>query len=46
MADKKMKKYQKPRIVRQDKMRFPLRGLENLNKELACRQCSSCHGCR
>jgi hypothetical protein len=46
MAAKKAKTYEKPATKKQDKMRFPLRGVENVNKELACRQCSSCHGCR
>ncbi len=46
MADKKAKAYQKPEIKKQEKMKFPLCGVENRNKVLACRQCSSCHGCR
>lgn len=46
MADKKAKVYQKPDIKKQDKMKFPLRGVDNVSTELACRQCSSCHGCR
>lgn len=46
MAAKKAKTYEKPAIKKQDKMEFPLRGVENVSKELACRQCSSCHGCR
>lgn len=46
MASKKTKAYEKPQIRKQDKMKFALRGVENVNKELACRQCSSCHGCR
>lgn len=46
MADKKTKAYEKPQIRKQDKMKFPLQGVESASKGLACRQCSSCHGCR
>ena len=46
MAEKRTKVYAKPEIKKQDKMQFPLRGTEAVNKGLACRQCSSCHGCR
>ncbi len=46
MAEKKAKTYQKPEIRKQSKMEFPMRGIEVDGKGLACRQCSSCHGCR
>jgi hypothetical protein len=46
MAEKKTKAYAKPEILKQEKMDFPLRGVQGDGKELACRQCSSCHGCR
>jgi hypothetical protein len=42
----KRKKYEKPRIEKQDKMAFVLRGIDKADSNLACRQCSSCHGCR
>jgi hypothetical protein len=38
------KAYEKPSIRKQPKMVFPTKGVES--KGLACRQCSSCHGCR
>lgn len=43
---KKSKTYEKPKIVKQDKMRFPLDIIEATGKGVVCRQCSSCHGCR
>jgi len=38
--------YEKPRIVKQKKMRFPLDIIEATGKGTVCRQCSSCHNCR
>ena len=47
MGEKKGRKaYEKPAIAKQAKMEFPLRGVEAAGRGLACRQCSSCHGCR
>jgi hypothetical protein len=46
MAEKKQKTYEKPQIKKQHKMVFLLRGVEDPERQLACRQCSSCHGCR
>lgn len=45
---KKIKKkvYEKPIVRKQMKMDFPLQIINASNRELACRQCSSCHGCR
>ena len=40
------KDYQKPTIKKQKKMTFVLRGIDKTGTGLACRQCSSCHGCR
>lgn len=40
------KDYQKPTIKKQEKMVFVLRGIDKAGAGLACRQCSSCHGCR
>ena len=45
MKDKK-RTYQKPQIVKQTKMRFPLDIIEAKGKGLVCKQCSSCHNCR
>lgn len=38
--------YEKPVLKKEDKMIFPLTLVNLANRELACRQCSSCHGCR
>jgi hypothetical protein len=46
MAETKTKVYERPETKKQEKMEFPLRGIEAGSKGLACRQCSSCHGCR
>ena len=43
---KKSKAYEKPRIVKQKKMRFSLDIIEATVKGTVCRQCSSCHSCR
>ena len=43
---KKIKKfYEKPFIVKETKMNFPIKILK-LSYGINCRQCSSCHGCR
>ena len=43
---RKYKNYEKPSIVKQTKMRFPLDILEAKGKGVVCKQCSSCHSCR
>jgi len=43
---KKSKNYEKPKIVKKDKMRFPLDIIEATGKGVVCKQCSSCHNCR
>ena len=43
---KEIKKYEKPIIVKQTKMEFPIDILESTGKGQVCRQCSSCHNCR
>jgi hypothetical protein len=43
MADKK---YEKPKIVKQTKMTFPIDIMEANGKVVVCKQCSSCHSCR
>lgn len=40
------KVYEKPRITKEETMRFPLELLEATGQGVVCRQCSSCHGCR
>jgi hypothetical protein len=43
---KKIKKYEKPIIIKQTKMRFPNDIIEANSKGVVCKQCSSCHSCR
>lgn len=38
-------KYQRPMIVKEAKMVFP-RVILSRGKQVGCKQCSSCHGCR
>lgn len=40
------KKYEKPRIVKITKMRFPFDILEKKTNTPVCKQCSACHSCR
>lgn len=37
--------YEKPLLVKEQGMTFPLRILHH-GKEVICKQCSSCHACR
>jgi len=46
MEKSKEKKYEKPIIVKQAKMTFPIDIMEDNGKGMVCRQCSSCHSCR
>lgn len=39
-------KYEKPKIEREKTMMFMFDGLKDRPSKIACRQCSSCHGCR
>lgn len=43
---KKTEKYEKPKIVKQIKMSFPIDIIESTGKGIVCKQCSSCHNCR
>ncbi len=43
---KTKKPYERPVVVKQERMTFPLEILEAKGKRVVCRQCSSCHGCR
>lgn len=43
---KKTPKYEKPKIVREDKMCFPIDIIEATGKGVVCKQCSACHNCR
>ncbi len=43
----KLKKpYERPIVIKEKAMRFPLRVLTGSGKEIVCNQCSACHGCR
>lgn len=46
MKKEETKKYEKPAIVKQTKMTFPIDIMEANGKGVVCRQCSSCHSCR
>ncbi len=43
---KKIEKYEKPKITREIKMRFPIDIIEATGKGVVCKQCSACHNCR
>ena len=46
-AKKQIKKvYEKPLIRREKTMMFSFDMINSLDSKAACRQCSSCHGCR
>lgn len=38
--------YEKPTVVKEKKMTFPLEIIQANGKQVVCKQCSSCHGCR
>ncbi len=40
------KPYEKPVIEKEDRMKFPMEIIDSSGKKPACKQCSSCHGCR
>ncbi len=42
----KIKKYEKPTIVKQTKMSFPIDIIDANGNGVVCKQCSSCHSCR
>ena len=43
--DRQKKKYEKPILIKEKTMNFPLEIIVS-DKKIVCRQCSSCHGCR
>ena len=43
---KAQKKYEKPRIVKEKKMAFPMSIIHAKTGNVVCKQCSSCHGCK
>ena len=40
------RKYQKPKIEKQETMNFPIEIINSQGQKVVCRQCSGCHGCR
>lgn len=45
MKSKKMS-YERPIVIKEKKMSFPIKIIEADGKRIVCKQCSSCHGCR
>ena len=43
---KHWKKYEKPWIVKEKKMTFPMKIIQAKTGDVVCKQCSSCHGCK
>jgi len=40
------REYEPPKIVRKNKMTFPIDIIESTGKGQVCKQCSSCHNCK
>lgn len=45
MKSKKIS-YERPIVVKEKKMIFPLEIIQANGKRVVCKQCSSCHSCR
>lgn len=45
-ATKPKQPYEPPIVAKEKQMTFPLRLLTGSGKEIVCKQCSACHGCR
>lgn len=43
---KNVRRYEKPKIKKVEKMRFPTDIIKASGKGLVCRQCSGCHSCK
>lgn len=46
MNKKEVRVYEKPLVKKAKSMTFTIKLVNSNSKKLACRQCSSCHGCR
>lgn len=47
MKKDKKKVYEKPILKKEETMKFPVEIInESSEKEIVCKQCSGCHGCR
>ena len=44
--EKKRLPYERPVLVKAEKMIFPVQIIEANGKRMVCKQCSSCHSCR
>jgi hypothetical protein len=44
--EKRKISYERPIIVKEKKMNFPLEIIQANGKRVVCKQCSSCHSCR
>ena len=44
--EKKRINYERPVLIKEKKMTFPVQIIEAQGKRVVCKQCSSCHGCR
>ena len=44
--DSKVQSYVKPEIKQETNMNFMFDAVKKSKYKVACRQCSSCHGCR
>ena len=44
--EKKRLPYERPVLVKEKKMTFPVQIIEANGKHIVCKQCSSCHSCR
>lgn len=38
--------YEKPIVIKETKLTFPLEIMQANGKRIVCKQCSSCHSCR
>jgi hypothetical protein len=44
--EKRKISYERPIVVKEKKMTFPLEIIQADGKRVVCKQCSSCHSCR
>lgn len=44
--EKRRISYERPTVVKEKKMIFPLEIIQADGKRVVCKQCSSCHSCR
>lgn len=44
--EKRKISYERPIVVKEKRMTFPLEIIQANGKRVVCKQCSSCHSCR